>query len=531
MATKACRGLKVKSKKVNPYSVGGILGSTATGVAGGAAGGPPGMIIGGAIGLAKGIFGHLGEEKAAQVAGKAESQRIESGKKAQLASLTAKEGKLVGPGGIEINPYSLKDSLRNESAQGGPLSGSRMFDPESNIEEFNQGGTHEQNPNGGIQVGIGANGKPDTVEQGETAVIINGRKFIFSARVEFRNKGEFPTFMKDSTFADASKNLEEAFKDRLGPEDKATKKAFLERLALKQETIKELQENPGLEEEGQQNQFQGGGFGGGLFDTNFMEQYAPSGYDYNGPLLPTKTEEARSEFVTDPNALPSSVYDPEAWEKEYGQYSDIGVLSPDGNAPTPFWKDDEKLGKAVLGLGALGSLAGVFGSMRARNKMRKPGEVKAHLLDASGITENLVNRQDILREVAHTQQSAIGALGAKASGDFGAFAANVAGIQGKTAQATSRAMLQASELDAKEKSRVQELKLGAQRFNVQSQNQADLANEQNLAAYEAQRAAYSQGIVANISSLGQTAVNYAIGTQAGKYGGLAEQLAALMSKG
>jgi len=524
MATKACRGLKVKkSKKVNPYSAGGILGSTATGVAGGAVGGLPGMIIGGVVGLTKGIFGHSAEKAAEKEAKDQERLTQQAALQTKLAGMTSKGGKLLNAAGLEVNPF-------NTNAQGGLLSGSRMYDPESNIEEFNQGGTHEQNPNGGIQVGIGANGKPDTVEQGETAVIINGRKFIFSDRVEFRNKGEFPTFMKDSTFADASKNLEEAFKDRHSPEDKATKKAFLERLAEKQETVKELQENPGLEEESQQNQFQDGGFFGKEFMQNIQNQTAVSlnipgrkkgqagyverigEYDlYRGPL------QLETQGLGDPNEL----FPYTSPETAVGTFPE--------SKETPFWKDDEKLGKVALGLGALGSLAGVFGSMRARNKMQKPGEVKAHLLDTSGITPELVNRQDILREVAQTQQSAIGALGAKASGDFGAFAANVAGIQGKTAQATSRAMLQAAELDAKEKGRIQELKLGAQRFNAQSRNQADLANEQNLAAYEAQRAAYSQGIVANISSLGQTAVNYAIGTQAGKYGGLAEQLKALIN--
>lgn len=519
--TKACRGFKVKSKKVNPYSFGGILGEAAKGAGSGALagtmGGPigagAGAIIGGVVGLTKGIFGHVAEKKAEEGQVNLENQELMNRKAAQLARLTSGGGKLTGPGGIEVDPLSL-----NMNAYGGPLTGNRMHDPESNIEEFNQGGTHEQNPNGGTQIGIGSNGNPDTVEQGETAVNINGRKFIFSARVEFRNKGEFPTFMKDSTFADASKNLEEAFKDRHSPEDKATKKAFLERLAEKQETVKELQSNPGLNEEGQ-NQFAGGGFGERYVNPEITGEF---GKEYSIEGLP------EPEFTL-PNKNDININDPAAWEEKYGQYGEFGVLGEGENKPQP-WLTDDKIAKGALGLGALSSLTGVFNNIRARNKMEKPGQVNAHLLDTSGITANLVNRQDILREVANTQQSAIGSLGARASGNFGAFAANVAGVQGKTAQATSRAMLQASELDAKERGRVQELKLGAQRFNAQSQNQADLANEQNLAAYEAQRAAYSQGIAANLGSLGQTAMNYSIGTQAGKYGGLESQLAALMNK-
>jgi len=517
--TKACKGLKVKSKLVNPYSFGGVLSSTASGAAtggltGAAAGGVgaiPGAIVGGAVGLMKGIFGHVAEKKAEEGQANLENQEIMNRKASQLAGFTSKDGKVYGPGGVEVNPMAL-----NINASGGHLSTNRTHDPETDLIEFNQGGTHEQNPNGGIQVGMGENGKPNMFEEGEVILNVEGEDFGFSDRILFKNKGEFPPFMKDGTYATAIKDLKKAFKDRNSKYDNDTFRAIAKRAADKHELVKELQNNPGLHEDGKQNQFPLGG--------NYSINPEISG-DYS-QTDPTVNWDIYNQTAQKTTSNAFDINDPEAWEKEYGQYSDIGVLNQGENKPQS-WLSDDTLARGALGLGALGSLSGVFSSMRAKNRLRTPEALKANLIDTSGIRENLVNRQDMLRNVAETQQSAIGALASRASGNFGAFAANVAGIQGKTAQATSTAMLQASELDSREKARVQQLKLGAQQFNRQSQNQVALANEQNMAAYEAQKAAYSQGIAANLGSLGQSLINYGIGTQAGKYGGLTEQVRAL----
>lgn len=49
---------------------------------------------------------------------------------------------------------------------------------------FNAGGTHESNPNGGIPLGVGSNGKQNTVEQGESSFNFKDGKFIFSHRLK-----------------------------------------------------------------------------------------------------------------------------------------------------------------------------------------------------------------------------------------------------------------------------------------------------------------------------------------------------------
>lgn len=51
-----------------------------------------------------------------------------------------------------------------------------------NLNSFEEGGTHEQNPHGGIPMGIGQNGKMNTVEQGEASYDFEDGKYIFSNR-------------------------------------------------------------------------------------------------------------------------------------------------------------------------------------------------------------------------------------------------------------------------------------------------------------------------------------------------------------
>ena len=61
----------------------------------------------------------------------------------------------------------------NSFAEGGNM------DP---LTEFNTGGTHEQNPLGGIPQGMAPDGQPNLVEQGETK--LNSENYIFSDRLK-----------------------------------------------------------------------------------------------------------------------------------------------------------------------------------------------------------------------------------------------------------------------------------------------------------------------------------------------------------
>ena len=74
-------------------------------------------------------------------------------------------------------------SETNENAMGGSVGGTTYTDKEANV--FGTGGSHEQNPHGGVPIGTGANGKPNTVEEGEVSYNFKSGKFIFSNRINY----------------------------------------------------------------------------------------------------------------------------------------------------------------------------------------------------------------------------------------------------------------------------------------------------------------------------------------------------------
>ena len=66
----------------------------------------------------------------------------------------------------------LRNNMYNIFQQGGYIPN------DNNITEFNTGGTHQQNPYGGIKQGIASDGQPNYVEEGE----VRYNDYIYSAR-------------------------------------------------------------------------------------------------------------------------------------------------------------------------------------------------------------------------------------------------------------------------------------------------------------------------------------------------------------
>jgi len=482
--------LKRKSK-VNPYSLGGIAMSAGAGVAGGAAGGPVGMIAGGAIGLAKGIFGHVAEEKAAEVAAIQENLAQVAATQTKLSSMTSKGGKLLNAAGQEINPF-------NKNAYGG-------FNKTRDLEEYNVGGSHEQNPNGGIQVGIGENGKPNTVEEGEAAF----DDFVYSNRIPYQKTDTLPGFVKGDTVADAAKSIKKAFANRNDKYSKDTEKELYGRLAKWQEQRKQEMDIGQKEDTLQgQNQFTGGGFPESVFNFD-KDAIGNTAFPENKFITPEGVPGIRESMAAN-TAVTEGV-------TEEGSTKDQTWLERN--------KDTLQTGALIVGVGS--QLAGVASNIRAKNRLEKSPPVVAETLDPNQISPHLVNKGEILTQIGRGQQSAINALGARASGNFGAFAANVAGIQGKTAEATSTAMLQAEQMDAAELARVEESRAGINQFNAKMRMAATEATAQDTAAYEGQRGRYERDTVRNIGSLGQSLINYVTGTKFAEYEGKAAEAEAL----
>ena len=134
----------------------------------------------------------------------------------------------------QLNSNQLAGLEANYAALGGPL-GTNGADWTNGLLSINTGGSHEQNPYGGVNMGIDAEGTPNQVEEGET--IFND--YVFSRRIKVPKAIRKKYKLKDNiTFADASKQLAKESEER--PNDPISQKALnaaMADLAYAQEEI------------------------------------------------------------------------------------------------------------------------------------------------------------------------------------------------------------------------------------------------------------------------------------------------------
>lgn len=127
-------------------------------------------------------------------------------------------------------------------ALGGPLH-THGSDWNNNVTLIDNGGTHEQNPLGGIPMGTAPDGEPNLVEEGE--VIYND--YVFSNRIKVpkavRNKYKLRG-TKDMTFALAAKKVQKESEER--PNDPISKrglKDIMGKLMMEQEMIRQRKQS------------------------------------------------------------------------------------------------------------------------------------------------------------------------------------------------------------------------------------------------------------------------------------------------
>lgn len=115
----------------------------------------------------------------------------------------------------------------------------------SELSHIDAGGTHEQNPNEGVQYGIAPDNSPNLVEEGET--VFKDEDYVFSNRIHPKKEvlKKFHMYSKGGklTYADISKRLEKEAKERPNdPISKASLKDMLTQLMEAQEQQKAEEE-------------------------------------------------------------------------------------------------------------------------------------------------------------------------------------------------------------------------------------------------------------------------------------------------
>ena len=131
------------------------------------------------------------------------------------------------------NVNTLRTNLKNYFAEGGELNG---------VTQFNEGGTHEQNPFGGIQQGIAADGQPNLVEEGE----VKYKDYIYSDRLkaskELLKKNNLPEKYAGKSYAYIANKLQKESEERPNdPISISTLESNMKRLQDSQEILKAKQ--------------------------------------------------------------------------------------------------------------------------------------------------------------------------------------------------------------------------------------------------------------------------------------------------
>lgn len=179
----------------------------------------------GAMGLA-GVGSLIGNQRA-------KTQAQELNKKNNQVNIDAiNKGSAIFDNIASNNTFNMEKNL---ASLGGNLF-NRGANYDSGLMLINEGGTHESNPNSGIQLGTDENGTPNLVEQGEVVY----KNYVFSNRLHLTEQelkdNYLPTSLKDTTFAYAAekigKNLIETPTDTL---ERNKVDNFLRRLADIQE--------------------------------------------------------------------------------------------------------------------------------------------------------------------------------------------------------------------------------------------------------------------------------------------------------
>jgi hypothetical protein len=161
-------GLIPGQNKQGNTSIGGSAAKGAlSGVAAGAMFGPLGMAIGGALGGIGGLFSGKKQQKS-ELEEEARIQQEQSDRTSRAAL-------------AQLN-YSNSSNL--PMAMGGNIN-PMAESPVGDFSHFATGGTHEENPYGGIPQGMSQDGKLRTVEAKESSFKFNEGKYIFSNRLIF----------------------------------------------------------------------------------------------------------------------------------------------------------------------------------------------------------------------------------------------------------------------------------------------------------------------------------------------------------
>lgn len=405
----------------------------------------------------------------------------------------------------------------NKKSSGGFLDNIHGGVFSNGVTEINNGGTHEENPNEGVQLGMDSEGIPNLVEEGE--VVWND--YVFSNRLtvpkDFR-KSLGLNNKKDLTFAEAASSLNKEGKER--PNDPISKDgltASLSRLRSTQEIIR----NSDMKKKYKKpNRFDYGGDTDGLFTYTNNAGYYPEG------IMPEVTVTTKRKPLTidrvpiDINySLPQLDIQPISYPESTGYFGDgfeglsqqegLGVspagynikgstpevsvrgLSTDSNGMTTLLESGKKQGnKKGLDLSALRYMPAIGSAIQALVGNR-PDYENADMIGRAANSLSMVKAAPVGNYLSYNPMDRnyyINKLNANAAAtrrimanlSGGSAAAARAGILASDYKAQlglGNLARQAEEYNLAQRERVQNFNRATNMYNSESALKADMANQ------------------------------------------------------
>lgn len=308
------------------------------------------------------------------------------------------------------------------------------------ITMIGNGGTHEQNPFEGVQMGLDPQGVPNLVEEGE--VVFND--YVFSNRLKVPKKDRKRLRLKEGTFADAAEKLQKESAER--PNDLISRKgleASMDRLAGIQEGVRERKSG---------NKFEDGGWKKNYRDVEVPMAGINTGYSGQ---LPTRLTAPKGvipieEQVPDSGLAPTWMRYAPAVGSALGVFSDaIGLTN------TPDYAPAEMIGGAITPVKPVGA-------RQINNRLTyKPLDTNYELnkLDANQAAQR--------RALINTS-----------GGNRATAAANLIAANANYGNQMGDLHRQAELYNQQQRQQVEGFNRGTNQFNAEAQMRADLANAQ-----------------------------------------------------
>jgi len=441
--------------------------------------------------------------------------------KAVLPVGAAALGNMLLPGIGGAAAGALTSSIMNNiMANGGPLT------------EYEGGGTHEQNPNGGIPVG------KFLVEEGET----NFDNYIFSNRLQIsKDKAKELGFsLGNMSYADASKKIKNKYKGR--EDDTTAQKSMIKELSRLKEAH-EAERMLAMDNDFNEFSKKYGGYLksnggkitmalGGPLKTKQTQDFQDwldinqpgwadgydngtlnkgKGYGNFGPLTTKAFDKYKDSYFLDKdsdivNNMDFGFSKPETPTPNV-EFDDVDIENPiyDENLPKPKEPNTDEntfmdQANPYMRMAPVASnLINLYRLTRSKPEMKDANDFMSNV----EFEANLVDREQINRDIRQSEATASRNIRDASGGNSARFLASRMGLNTRANQSLAQANMQSDALDAQELARVQNANYTQDANNLRMKLQIEDINDRDLDMYQSAVADQIGLIGQNIGSIGK----------------------------